>query len=170
MFCYGCGENFTSCERYNLYTKSHKKVLAIWERLVIRKLRELENPVDLDCILKEDDATTGRICRKCYSNLERFEKLESIVIPKISNAVNAILANSGEDDTDSHNSTDHSRRKRHRSLSFENGDEVGDSADENDDDDEQTVPVLGHSAVNIPPRVTTGSPNVAVSFVLVVTM
>ena len=161
MLCYGCGENLTSCERYNLYTTSHKKVLSIWKRLVTLKLRDLEIPVGLDCILNEDDATTGRICRKCYSHLERLEKLESVVIPKISNAVNAILAGR-EDDSHRLRSLAVSSRKRHRSLNFESGDEDSDS---NKNDDEQTVPVL---ATDIPVT-PTGSPNVAVSFVVLVT-
>lgn len=93
--CYGCGESLTSPERYTLYTASHSRVLSMWKRLVSDRLKETESTVGVNEFLDEDDCNTGRICRKCYFSLEKFDKLESIIRPKIGNAVDAILKENG---------------------------------------------------------------------------
>ena len=154
--CYGCGERFTSPERYNLYTPSHLKVLLMWKRLVSDRLKEMEHTIDVNEFLDKDDGSTGRICRKCYFSLEKFEKLESTIRPKIGNAVDTILKENRWLGT-----------CRKRTIDDDDND------DDNNDDDHGPITTLPCNEPSTPIRLadvpptntsTSASPDVAVSY------
>jgi hypothetical protein len=93
--CWGCGKGITHqpTNRYNMLSSPCDKVLAIWKRLASQRFQELNHDVDINKLLVDDGGrSVGRMCRLCFSALQRLEKLDNSVRENMKKAVECIMS------------------------------------------------------------------------------
>ena len=64
--CYGCGEDISGSKtRYNMFSSCFKS-MAVWKRLVLERLNELNIELDIGELLHDKDGTVGKIHSKWH--------------------------------------------------------------------------------------------------------
>ena len=87
VICLACGDALKVKERCLLDSDSSKHVLPVWRFFFEAKLQELglSEEVDVDGLVRDlvygsgDDSKAGRVCRTCFSALERYDKLRKSI-------------------------------------------------------------------------------------------
>ena len=76
-----------------MLSSSCEKALPIWKRLASPRFQELNYVVDIDKLLVDDHGKgVGRMCRLCWSALQRLEKLELSVKENMKEAIDCIMS------------------------------------------------------------------------------
>ena len=74
-----------------------KHILQIWRSFFKEKLEELgiREDVDTDSLVKGsgDERKAGKVCRKCFSALERYEKIPRSIEKSIEDVLEAMVPN-----------------------------------------------------------------------------
>ena len=93
--CLGCGDELKVKDRRVLGSDSSKHVLQVWRSFFEEKLEELgiREDVDTDSLVKGsgDEKKAGKVCRKCFSAFERYEKLRRSIEKSIEDVLEAMV-------------------------------------------------------------------------------
>ena len=89
ILCLGCGEDvtFKANNRRNLCSDSSTSVFDTWKKMFMEKLTpELQDEYLIPNLVEKH-----RMCRACFSSIERLSKLRQSVEMNLSDAIDAIL-------------------------------------------------------------------------------
>ena len=94
ILCVGCGDNISNrtSDRRNLLSDSSKSVVMVWKDIVLKKLRSHGMEAEECSTFIQTLQDKHRMCRTCFSAIERFMKLKGSVEKNIEDAINATLS------------------------------------------------------------------------------
>ena len=80
-YCVACGTCTTKKDRRLLSSPNTGKILPVWLELLRIKLQEVGRQVD------ENNISPRYMCRRCFSGLERYQKLQAELLDSIGSAI-----------------------------------------------------------------------------------
>ena len=90
ILCVGCGKDISDKvnDRRNLCSNASSSVLMTWKDIFMQKVTEQEDVVQ--GILEKH-----RMCRRCFSAIDKLTKLQTSVEDNIKDAIDALLPSEG---------------------------------------------------------------------------